>query len=163
GQSLGPVDGFFCGGVIIDPTHIATAAHCVFDDTTGQATSPSRLHVLAGTRDLAAPGTAPAAGAASFDPRYNPNTNHHATGVVPLVAAATASIPSSYQLAGLVESGEGCADPNFAGIYDKVSNIDVRTFLTSNPPTAPQQQVPTSISESGKTFICDPGQWANAG
>jgi secreted trypsin-like serine protease len=273
GQNLGPVDGFFCGGVILDATHIATAAHCVFDDTTGQPTPPSRLHVLAGTRDLAAPGTAQAAIAASFDPRYNPNTNDYDMGVItlgtplwpsgdrlpdgtntiarvpliaqddtlltaagksvtasgwgydlqllegdapdpnhdyptklrsvalkvtdpgvcagqytgfvnitarmlcaadngkdscfgdsggPLVAASGPSTPASYQLAGLVESGVGCGDPNFSGIYDRVSNIDVRTFLTSSPPTAPQQQAPTSISESGKTFICAPGQWSNA-
>jgi secreted trypsin-like serine protease len=258
------VMGFFCGGVILDATHIATAAHCVFDDTTGQATQPQHLHVLAGTIDLASGGTDQAAVAASFDPRYNPNTNDYDMGVVtlgtpltpssttlgvslvdqdettltatgksvtvsgwgydaplgpnelpnhdsptklrfvavkvtdpglcasdytgfvsitprmlcaadsgkdscfgdsggPLVALPSGqSAPAGYKLAGLVESGVGCAQPDFPGIYDRVSNVDVRTFLRSNPPTAPQQQAPTSISESGKTFICDPGQWSNA-
>jgi hypothetical protein len=274
GQGLGPVDGFFCGGVILDSVHIGTAAHCVFDETTGQATPPSRLHVLAGTSDLQASGTAQVAAAASFDPRYDPNTNDYDVGMItlatplwpsgsdrlpdgsntiarvplvdlndttltaagktvtasgwgydlqlmageapdpthpnptklrsvavkvtdpavcgtqyagfvnitarmlcaadtnkdscfgdsggPLVAASGASTPSSYKLAGLVESGIGCGDPSFSGIYDRVSNGDVRTFLSSSPPSAPQQVVAPSISETGRTFICNPGQWSGA-
>ncbi len=51
------MDGFFCGGVILDATHVATAAHCVFDEGSGQATPPGQLHVLAGTDDLNQPGT----------------------------------------------------------------------------------------------------------
>jgi secreted trypsin-like serine protease len=259
----GRVTGFFCGGVILDTTHIATAAHCVFDETTGQATPPQHLHVLAGTNDLASGGTDQAAAAASFDPRYNPNTNDYDMGVVTLGTSLTGSniagvspvaqdettltaagksvtvsgwgydaalapdqqpnhnpptklrfvsvkvtdttactndysgfvtitprmlcaadsgkdscfgdsggplvalpsgqtAPAGYQLAGLVESGLGCAQSEFPGIYDRVSNVDVRTFITSSPPSAPQQVVAPSISETGKTFVCNPGQWSNA-
>jgi secreted trypsin-like serine protease len=263
-EGAGRVMGFFCGGVILDATHIATAAHCVFDETTGQATAPQHLHVLAGTNDLASGGTDQAAVAASFDPRYNPNTNDYDMGVItlgtPLVPSSTMSgvplvaqddttltatgksvtvsgwgyddplapgevpdhasptklrfvslkvtdpglcasdyssfvsitprmlcaadsgkdscfgdsggplvalpsgqsAPAGYQLAGLVESGAGCAQASFPGIYDRVGNVDVRTFLTSNPPSAPQQIVAPSISETGRTFVCNPGQWANA-
>src|SRR6267154_3503818 len=37
--------GFFCGGVIIDATHVATAAHCAIDDTTGRVSSPRNIAV----------------------------------------------------------------------------------------------------------------------
>jgi secreted trypsin-like serine protease len=256
------VNGFFCGGVILDDTHIATAAHCVFDDTTGQATAPQHLHVLTGTTNLASGGSDQAAVAASFDPRYNPNTNDYDMGVItlgtpltpssttlgiglvpqdettltgtgktvtvsgwgydaplapneapdhnsptklqfvaitvtdttackndysgfvaitprmlcaadpgqdscfgdsggPLVALPSGqTAPTGYQLAGLVESGVGCAQDGFPGIYDRVSNVDVRSFITSKPPSAPQQIVVPSISENGRTFVCNPGQWS---
>jgi secreted trypsin-like serine protease len=271
-----PADGFFCGGVILDSLHIATAAHCVFDESTDQVTPPGQLHVLAGTTDLKAGGTDTIAAATSFDPRYNPNTSDYDMGVitlsqalatgdqlptgsntiakVPLIAlddttltangkpvtvsgwgypfaltpneapdpskyptklnsvqvkiAETGLPPDSgtcashyltvsltetprmlcaadsgkdscfgdsggplvsgtaannYQLAGLVESGAGCAQSFYPGIYDRVANLDVRTFLTSNPPQAPQQQSSTALvgtPAAGQTITCDPGQWS---
>jgi hypothetical protein len=268
-----PVDGFFCGGVILDATHIATAAHCVFDESSGQATPPEQLHVLAGTNDLQAPGTDTVAAAASFDPRYDPSSNDYDFGVVTLSAPlwtgtapapdgtnkiapisliglndpggstaatkpatvsgwgdmntepvsgsphpsyptklrsvgikfwadsacsssyATISLPISprmicaadsgkdscygdsggplvvgtapanYVLAGLVESGAGCAQASFPGIYDRVANTDVQGFVTSNPPTAPRLSVAPSISGSpaaGQTVTCQPGGWSGA-
>jgi hypothetical protein len=38
---------FLCGGAIRDPTHIVTAAHCLFDST-GEELAPTNLVVLAG-------------------------------------------------------------------------------------------------------------------
>ena len=261
---LDPVGGFFCGGVILDSQHVATAAHCVFDESTGAATPPERLHVLAGTSDLQAPGTDIVAAATSFDPSYNSSTNDYDWGVLtlsrPLYAAASPTIapipvidlndpggltntdkpvtvsgwgydaplapnelpdhdsptklrwvtvkvrdvgtcasnyltvgltvtarmlcaadtgkdscfgdsggplvagtsPSNYKLAGLVESGAGCAQASYPGIYDRVSNAAVQGFLLSKPPQAPQQQAPTSISQDNQTFTCNPGQWPGA-
>ncbi len=273
-----PVDGFFCGGVILDATHVATAAHCVFDEGSGQATPPGQLHVLAGTNDLNQSGTDDTAAAASFDPRYDPTTNDYDMGVItlsqplwsgttpaldgttpiapvpPIPAAdpmgfaaagktATASgwgdttqepvngtpnptyptilrsvsvpvvssptcadnnhygglglgitprmlcagstghdacfgdsggplvvlsqspgtTPDDYVLAGLVESGAGCGQPNLPGIYDRVADADVGTFITSNPPQAPQQQSPTTVSgtpAAGQTVSCQAGAWS---
>ena len=66
-------------------------------------------------------------------------------------------------LAGIVESGAGCGQPNFPGIYDGVADADVGTFITSNPPQAPQQQSPTTVSgtpASGQTVSCQPGAWS---
>jgi hypothetical protein len=268
-----PVDGFFCGGVILDASHVATAAHCVFDESTGQATAPAQLHVLAGTNDLEATGTDTVAAAASFDPRYDPSSNDYDFGVVTLAAplwtgtapapdgtnkiapipligpndptGLTASTkpatvsgwgdmtaepvsgtpnpsyptklrsvaikfwadsacgnnyatiglpisprmicaadtnkdscygdsggplvvgtaPANYVLAGLVESGAGCAQSFFPGIYDRVANADVTGFITSNPPTAPRLSAAPTISGSpaaGQTVICQPGGWSGA-
>ena len=83
-----PVNGFFCGGVVLDATHIATAAHCVLDTTTGQATPPSNIHVLAGTADLdnTTGASDPVAVADSFDPRYDTATNDYDMGVITLGA-----------------------------------------------------------------------------
>jgi hypothetical protein len=82
----------------------------------------------------------------------------------PLVALPSGgSAPLNYQLAGLVESGAGCAQSFYPGIYDRVGNLDVRTFLTSNPPQAPQQQSATALvgtPAAGQTITCDPGQWS---
>ena len=271
------VDGFFCGGVILDSTHVATAAHCVFDESTGEATPLGQLHVLAGTNDISAAGTDVGAVAASFDPRYDPTTNDYDWGVitvssplftgspvpngttttiapVPLIAPddptgltatgkvstvsgwgdtnpepvnglptpsyptklrsvpvkfsnittcannyATISLaitarmvcaadtgkdscygdsggplvvlpsggtaPTNYQLGGLVESGAGCANSFYPGIYDRVSNVDVRTFLQSSPPDAPRQQSPTTIGgtpAAGQAITCQPGAWSGS-
>jgi hypothetical protein len=42
-----------CGGSILDPAHIVTAAHCVFDSKTGELIPAEDFTVRAGTADLA--------------------------------------------------------------------------------------------------------------
>ena len=44
-----PAAGFFCGGVIIDATHVATAAHCIATGAHGQAGPLGEIEVLAGS------------------------------------------------------------------------------------------------------------------
>jgi hypothetical protein len=260
-----PVSGFFCGGVIIDPMHIATAAHCVLDPDTGEVTPPSNIIVRAGTDSLVNGSSFDhAVAVTSFDPSYDPSTNDFDAGVltlatpiggpnissVPFVSAPPAagtvvtvsgwgdtnpqgepadgsanpdmpqtlqsvpvhvvddtlcaneyslapgggipitprlfcageqsggkdscygdsggplvvgSGPGNDQLAGLVDSGAGCAQPFFPGIYTRVANPDISTFLRSNPPQAPQQLTQTSISGSGhagQAVACLPGSWS---
>lgn len=46
-----PAAGFFCGGVILDSTHVATAAHCVSEAEAGVPPS-ERIAVLAGSTTL---------------------------------------------------------------------------------------------------------------
>jgi secreted trypsin-like serine protease len=86
-----PANSQFCGGVIIDATHVITAAHCVFDEASGQASSPEEIEVLAGTANLdteAQPHSGeyvedPVA-ITSFDPQWNPATGEHDLGVLTL-------------------------------------------------------------------------------
>ena len=83
--------GFFCGGVIVDATHVATAAHCAIDDTTGRVTSPRNIAVMAGSGRLGEAGGAPSGGAiedpaaaTSLDPSYEPATNDYDAAVIRL-------------------------------------------------------------------------------
>jgi secreted trypsin-like serine protease len=79
--------GFFCGGVIVDATHVITAAHCL----AGIGHSPARLSrevaVLAGSTSLDRPDPGSVrdpAVAVSMDPHYNPATNDYDIGIVTL-------------------------------------------------------------------------------
>ncbi len=70
---LGPPMLAFCGGVIIDPTQVVTAAHCVTDEATGVTVAPGAVTVTAGTAVLP-PGvpTQPVGAGIAVDPSYNP-------------------------------------------------------------------------------------------
>jgi trypsin len=46
-----PAKGFFCGGVILDATRVATAAHCLIGER-GRRSPPSEIEVLAGSTSL---------------------------------------------------------------------------------------------------------------
>jgi secreted trypsin-like serine protease len=78
-QAGSPAAGFFCGGVIIDVTHVITAAHCVSSGA-GQVAPSAGIEVLAGSTSL----DQPAAGSvrdpvqsSAVDSGYNPlNSNY---------------------------------------------------------------------------------------
>jgi secreted trypsin-like serine protease len=82
--------GFFCGGVIIDATHVATAAHCAIDEASGEVTPPGDIAVLAGSSSLGSPVQAPAGAiedpvaATSIDPHYDPAINDYDVAVITL-------------------------------------------------------------------------------
>lgn len=70
-----PAAGFFCGGAIIDATHVVTAAHCIAGGGGRRAGSEGEVAVLAGSTSLNPPDPGsvrdPAQSSVS-DSRYNP-------------------------------------------------------------------------------------------
>lgn len=94
-----PAAGFFCGGVIVDATHVITAAHCLAGGGHGRGGVAGEIEVLAGSTrlDQADPGSVrDPVTAVSVDPSYNPETNDYDIGVVTLAHPlwSTASAPS---------------------------------------------------------------------
>jgi|HubBroStandDraft_3_1064219.scaffolds.fasta_scaffold19539_2 secreted trypsin-like serine protease len=69
-----PAAGFFCGGVIVDATHVLTAAHCVVGNSTGAG----EISVLAGSSSLDPPDPGSVrdpVSSSAFDAHYNPQSS----------------------------------------------------------------------------------------
>lgn len=79
-QAGSPAAGFFCGGVIIDATHVVTAAHCITGGGGRQAGSAGEVTVLAGSTrlDPSDPGSVrDPVQATAFDSHYNPMSSDY--------------------------------------------------------------------------------------
>ena len=93
-----PAKGFFCGGVILGPRSVATAAHCLIGER-GQRSQPAEIEVLAGSTYLEPtdPGSVrdPVV-SATVDPRYNSATSDYDVGMLrlarPLWSGATPAL-----------------------------------------------------------------------
>ncbi len=73
-QAGSPAAGFFCGGVIIDATHVVTAAHCVVGGNQ-QADQSGEIAVLAGSSSLDTPdpgSVRDTVRSSAVDSHYNP-------------------------------------------------------------------------------------------
>ena len=116
-----PSVGFFCGGVIIDATHVITAAHCIVGGAHAQLVALDEIEVLAGSTSLAPtdPGSVrdPVA-AASFDPEYDPASSNLDVGLLtlarPLWSGPVPSIDGVQKIAPLpveVEQAASFANP----------------------------------------------------
>jgi secreted trypsin-like serine protease len=72
----------------------------------------------------------------------------------------------AYELLGLVDSGIGCAQAGFPGIYTRLVNPELQSFL-NNPslPDAPSQNSATTLSgagAAGQTLTCATGDWSGS-
>lgn len=82
----GPAKGFFCGGVILDATRVATAAHCLIGER-GQPSAASEIEVLAGSSDLEPlepQSVRDPVAAATIDPAYSAASSDYDVGVLSL-------------------------------------------------------------------------------
>jgi hypothetical protein len=80
-QAGSPAAGFFCAGVIVDATHVVTAAHCITGGSGRQAGSPGEVAVLAGstTLDPPDPGSVrDTVQSSTIDSHYNPLSSDYA-------------------------------------------------------------------------------------
>lgn len=86
-RGMDAVDGQFCGGSVIAPILVLTAAHCV------EGTGPSDIDVVTGRARLSDDGAGQriAVSAIRVDPRYDPNTQRHDAAL--LVLAQPTSAP----------------------------------------------------------------------
>jgi secreted trypsin-like serine protease len=120
--AIGDTDGAYCGGTLIAPAVVLTAAHCI----TARPTSLARLRVLAGTRtigaDLALPDGDRVRGvtAVYVHPKFSQTTMRYdaallvldgAPAGVPVIplTAATPRAGSSVTAAGWGTTGEGAS------------------------------------------------------
>ncbi len=79
-----PVESRFCGGVILDATHVITAAHCLA--SSDGLVPPEDIAVLAGTENLEELGEAveDPVSTTSANPEWKPQTGEHDDGVLTL-------------------------------------------------------------------------------
>ena len=87
---LDAYDGLQCGGVIVDATHVLTAAHCLLDPFLGGVDPPGMWSVLAGTATLPLVSITPVGAVddpvvqTAFDPSYDPSTGNNDIGILTL-------------------------------------------------------------------------------
>jgi secreted trypsin-like serine protease len=144
-----PAAGFFCGGVIVDATHVITAAHCLAGGGHGRGGVSGEVAVLAGSTrlDRPDPGSVrdPAA-SVLVDPYYNPYTNDYDVGVIvlarplwsgstaPSVNGVNAIAPLPVDAAAAASYGEANATPSEPAT---VSGWGDTSPAPSGPPSYP--------------------------
>jgi len=159
-----PAAGFFCGGVIVDATHVITAAHCLTGGggSHGRGGVAGEIEVLAGSTrlDRLAPGGVhdPAA-SVSVDPNYDPVTNGYDVGVVTLAhplwsGADPPSVNGSSTIAPLpidAAAAEGYGEPNAS----PATIATVSGWGDTSPEPSGSPSYPTSLRAVGVPLVSE--------
>jgi secreted trypsin-like serine protease len=121
-----PAAGFFCGGVILDATHVVTAAHCIAGGGGRQAGSPGDVEVLAGSTTLDPPDPGSVRDpvqSSAFDSHYNPISSDYD------VALLTLARP--------LWSGSSAPSPNGVDTIAPLALDEGHAFAYANPNDTP--------------------------
>jgi secreted trypsin-like serine protease len=155
-----PAAGFFCGGVIIDATHVVTAAHCVTG--AAQTEAAGDVEVLAGSTSLDPPDPSsvrdPVA-SSTFDSHYNPLSSDYDVALLTLVHPLWSS-STAPSLNGLNPIAPLPLDPSAASGAANPNRIPAVTALASgwgdvNPAPGHVASYPTSLRSVRMPLVSD--------
>jgi len=156
---IDPYDGLNCGGVIVDATHVVTAAHCV--DDLGSVDPPGSLVVLAGSATLPLINTVPPGAISdpviqtSFDPNYDPGTGDNDVGIVtlqePLWSGSTPPLDGTSTIAPLPLAQS--ASDEAPGLPATVSGWGYDSPITLSGD--PVQPLPKQLQSASLSLISD--------
>jgi secreted trypsin-like serine protease len=155
-----PAAGFFCGGVIIDATHVVTAAHCVAGVSRSGASG--EVEVLAGSSSLDAPeptSVRDPVATSTFDSHYNPLTSDYDVALLTL-AHPLWSGPTAPSLNGVDPIAPLALDPSAAADAANPNRTPAVTALASgwgdvNPSPGHVASYPTSLRSVRMPLVSD--------